>query len=430
MMFCLIILLMKRSILISLILFINISFLRSEPVTEGVFDERIKSVQLYREGWKLSYPLIELHGDVGLVLSFDQLSGNVGNFVYRIIHCDSEWNESGLSENEYLEGFLQNQIRNYQFSFSTYTSYIHYTLNLPNEDVNFLISGNYLLEVYDDFTQEKLLFSRKFMVTEKLVGVNTVVRRPVLTAFRDNSHEISFSVQYGSFPVQDPFNDIKAVILQNGRWDNAIAGLKPLFDKNGLLEYDYHLENIFPAGHEFRWFDIKSTRYHSPYVRNVEFKDGLFNVYLFPEENRSGKQYFYNEDLNGKYYVEIQEEPNDDTDADYVLVHFELPDRYPARNGHFYIMGGLTNWQLDESSRMEWDEGSDSFKKTLLLKQGYYNYHIAWCDEASGKAELQMMEGNYYETENDYIVLLYHRGTSSRYDRLVGHQIANSVHQK
>ncbi len=265
------------------------------------------------------------------------------------------------------------------------------------------------------------------MITEKKVQVNADVIRPVLSLYRDNSQQINISVNCTSFPLDDPYSDIKLVVLQNGRWDNALTGLKPLFDKNGVLDYNYQMENVFPAGKEFRWFDIKSLRYQSPYIRSVDFENDSYHVYLFPDEDRSRKPYFYEEDLNGKYYIEIQEEDNNDTDADYVNVYFEYPYKTPLYEGNFYILGGLTNWGFSDKNKMVYDVNSQSYKLKLLLKQGYYNYYISSALTPDSPGELNYSEGNNYETENDYVVLVYYTDKRKYFDRLIGYQIVNTI---
>lgn len=416
-------------IFLGIIFTANLSIFGSE---EDVFyneikKENIKSVQLFRDGWRLSYPIIDLNGSLSLVLKFDDLSSEIKNYQYKIVHCDSDWRASPLSESEYLDGYYQNQIEEYDYSFNTYFSYINYTLKIPNDETFFKISGNYAIVVYENFDEENVAFIKRFMIAEKLVSAKADVQRPVLSVYRDNSQQVNFTVDYGSFKIDDPYSDIKVVLLQNGRWDNAINNLKPLFDKNGSLIYDYQMGNVFPGGSEFRWFDLKSMRYQSPYIKSVTFSDGHFEAELFPEENRANKLYFYNEDLNGKYYVEIQEEDNNDTDADYLWVNFKFPYPQPMTNGNFYIFGALTNWQMNEKSKMEYDLESKSYLTRLLLKQGYYNYFIAFKEYGSKIGELEYSEGNHYETENDYILLVYYYGTTSRYERLIGYQIVNSL---
>ena len=331
-------------------------------------------MNIHREGWKLSYPIMDLNGSVKLLLSFDDLSGDIQNYYYKIVHCDSDWMPSNLNETEYLEGFLQNQITDYKYSFNTYFSYIHYSLKLPNEDVQFKISGNYAIIVFGDYNEEDTLFIDRFMVAETAIDVKANIKRPALSMYRDNGQEIDFTVNYGSFPVRDPYSEVKVTILQDGRWDNALTTLKPLYDRNGILDYDYNMENVFPGGNEYRWFDFKSFRYQSPYVKDVHFEKGHYTVDLFPDPLRGGKMYFYEEDLNGRYYIEIQEENNNDTDADYAWVNFTLPLPRLTDGSSVYVMGSLANRNFTDLNRMTWNADSSAYTLSLLLKQGYYNY--------------------------------------------------------
>ena len=402
----------------------------NEPLEEEVKKESIQSVLIHREGWKLSYPIIELNGNTKLEVSFDDLTGNIGNYLYKIIHCDHKWVPTPISENEYLGGHLQNQITDYALSFNTYIGYVHYKLSLPNEDVLFKLSGNYALIVYEGFDEDNIVFIKRFIVTEKIADIKALVKRPIVAQFRNNGQEIDFSVHYGSYRVNDPFSEINVTIMQNGRYDNAIKDLKPVFIREGGLDYEYDMENVFPGGSEFRWFDIKSMRYQSPYVKNVEFTKGIFHVQLYPDENRANKQYFFLEDLNGRYYIEVQEQTNNDTDADYVYVYFNFPAEAPFVHGKLYLMGALTNWLYNERSEMEYNFKTKSYEKTLLLKQGYYNYMYALVEDGSTSGDLSYTEGNHYETENDYVILVYHRPVQARYDRVIGYQVVNSVHRK
>jgi hypothetical protein len=399
-------------------------------IPDIIYSKNIKSVQLFRDGWRLSYPVIELYSDLQLILKFDDLSDEIKNYNYRLIHCDSDWRPTNLNEAEYIEGMLQDQIDDYQYSFNTYNNYIHYTLKIPNDNMTFTISGNYALIVFEGFDESNVAFIKRFMVTEKIVNVEANVTRPVLSAYRDIGHQVNLKINYASFPLEDPYGDIRVVIRQNGRWDNAITDLKPLFDRGGMLVYDYQMENVFLAGHEYRWFDIKSLRYQSPYIKDIVFEQEDFYVELFPEENRSNKVYFFDEEINGKFYAEVQEESNNDTDAEYVYVDFTFPVEAPMVTGDFYVLGELTNWDFNERNKMEYDLSSGSYKLRLFLKQGYYNYHIAFLEQGKNTADLSYAEGNYYETENDYLVFVYHYGTTSRYERLIGYQIINSLRRE
>ncbi len=396
-------------------------------LNEAVYKESIHSLQIYREGWKLSYPVIDLNSELPLELCFDDIAGEIANYYYKIIHCNFDWTPSNINEGDYTDGFLPGQITNYAMSFNTYFSYIHYTLKLPNDDFRFLISGNYALKVFEDMDEDKVVFIKRFFVSDALVNVNASINRPVLSMYRNNSHEVNFNIETGSFRIENPYNDIKVSILQNGRWDQSINNLKPLYDKNGILEYNYQMENIFPAGNEYRWFDIKSMRYQSPYIKSILYSDGHFNVLLFPDPIKASSRYFYEEDLNGKYFIEIQEEQKDDTEADYVYVKFTLPFDSPMTGGEFYVMGALSDQVYSEENRMKYNNENKSYELNLLLKQGYYNYRYEFLRQGKPAGDASVTEGNYYETENDYFILVYYRGSSSRYDRLIGYQIANSL---
>lgn len=281
--------------------------------------------------------------------------------------------------------------------------------------------------MYEDFDDAKLLLVKRFMVTENLVDVDAFVSRPVLSLYRDIAHQINLKINYGSFPVENPYNDIQVFVMQNGRQDNIISGITPLFDKDNSLIYDDQTAIIFPGGNEFRWFDTKSLRYQSPYIQDTRYEQGHYHVYLFPEEDRKGQPYFFNEEINGKYFIEVQEETDNDTDADYTWVHFQLPMEEPSVTGNYYIFGALTNWKMNACSQMTYDYEAKTYRTQLFLKQGYYNYHIVFREEGSQKADLDYVEGNHYETENDYLIFVYFAGTMSRYQRLIGYQVINSL---
>jgi len=397
------------------------------PVTEGIYKPSIHTVQLYRDGWKLSYPIIDLNSELALELSFDDISSDIANYYYKIVHCNFDWTPSLINEGDYTDGFLPSQITDYSMSFNTYVSYIHYTLKLPNDDFGFLISGNYALIVFEDMDETKIAFIKKFMISEAQVNVTASVDRPILSMYRNNSHEVNFSVESGSYQIDNPYNEVLVAVLQNGRWDQSIMNLEPLFDKNGILEYTFQMENIFLAGNEYRWFDIKSMRYQSPYIKSIEYSEGIFNVDLFPDPIKAGGRYFYEEDLNGKYFVEIQEEDKDDTNADYVNVNFSLPLDAPMIDGDFYVMGALSGSSYSSNNKMKFNFETKSYELSLLLKQGYYNYRYEYLQHGKIAGDASITEGNFYETENDYLILVYHRGSSSRYDRLIGYQIGNSM---
>ena len=302
--------------------------------TNHVFNDQIKTVQLYKEGWNLSYPVIKHNSGEKLILQFDLLGDEIGNYYYTFIHCDKDWKRSDIFPADYLDGFSENPIEDYKPSFNTTVNYIHYKLTFPNERAQVKLSGNYILLVYPMGEPENPVLSQRFIITEDLAGINISAHRPRMTADINTHQQIDFTVNLSAVRISDPYRDVYAFILQNGRWNNAKRNLKPEFFSSNELKYSSLSDkNVFTGGNEFRYFDIKSIRYQSQYVRKIDFLISNYHVYLSPSENREFKPYFFWEDFNGKYYIAIQDEKNPETDADYVHVYFTLPSKYPVDGG-------------------------------------------------------------------------------------------------
>jgi len=392
---------------------------------EMVLNPTIKTVQLYRDSWPLSYPVMRLHEDVPLVLEFDDLSKDQSTLSYKVIHCNADWTISDLTELEYLEGYPENEIRGGVPSFNTYYSYLHHMLQIPNENTRLLVSGNFLLVVYRDWDPDDVVFTKRFMVTESSVNIEATAAIPVLNQYKDCCHEVDFTVHHSGVRIDDSFSDTRAVIYQNGLWDMGIVGLQPYMVNGTDLVYDYHEENIFPGGNEFRFFDTKNTRIPTYYVQRIDYVDPYFHFELKPDIPNPPHNYFSKEDINGRYAIEADGGQDPGVDADYVFVHFKLkmPDQL---DGSVYITGALTNWQFNDLNRMDYKAEEGVYMKTLLLKQGVYNYRYLFLPALSDQFDVAEIEGSHFETENEYLILFYYRPPGTRYDRLLGHQVIHS----
>lgn len=400
---------------------------QEEFLTDRIYKSAIRTVQFHREGWDLTYPIIELNGTDRLELSFDELTDRVGNYYYTLEHCDADWLRSGIPPGEYMSGFPENPLNDYSLSFNTTTNYIHYKLILPNEETGMLISGNYILRIFEDYDRENTVLTKRFAVAEPLVSIEGRAARPSQDPYRNEGHQVTFEVNLGSVRVNDPYSEIRVVIQQNNRWNMAIQNLKPLFNRGNILDYSYMEDNIFKAGNEYRYFDTKSIRYQSQYIKAIEYQAPDYHVYLFPDRLRNGEPYFFHEDLNGRYYIDVQEGVKRETESDYVYVHFNLPCEVPLADGKLYVSGALNNWECNAQNRMEYNFGQKAYEAAILLKQGYYNYEYAFVRNGSVFPDATFIEGSFYETENDYVIYIYLRTTTSRYDRLIGYQFLNSA---
>jgi len=394
-----------------------------------IYKESIKTPLIYRQGFELSYAFVELNTNDSITITFDEISDNIGNYSYTLIHCNSNWRPSQLSVNDYIDGFSENPVINYEHSFNTFCNYIHYKIFIPDENMRLKISGNYLLMIYEDGNKDNLVLTLRFFVVESKTEIEATVKRATQIDLMKSHQEIDFIIRNG-FTCNDPFQDIKVILSQNYRWDNIISNLKPLFVKDNELVYNYEDGNIFPGGSEFRWIDAKSVRYQTERVQSIVFEKPNYHFYLIPDEKRTFKIYFQWQDINGKFLVKNSMGINSEIEADYIYVTFSLPYDAPMVDGNMYVFGALSHWHCTKSNMMIYNYEKKSYKLTLFLKQGFYDYQYAYMKDGTNEADLGFIEGNHCETENDYLIFVYWHDITSKYDHLTGIKVINSVIQK
>ena len=398
--------------------------------TNHIFNEKIKTVQLYREGWNLSYPIIRLNNNEKLILKFDLIDDQPEGYYYSFIHCDKDWKKSDIFPNDYLNGYAENPIEDYKASFNTTINYYHYNLSFPNDKVSLTLSGNYILVVFPQGKSEEPAITQRFIITEDAVKINVTAHRPQMTKENNAHQQVDFTVDYTGLSLNDPYRNVYAFILQNGRWDNSKRNLKPDFYGNNELKYNSLSDrNIFQGGNEYRDFDIKSIRYQTEYVKKIDYVVPNYNVYLHPSENREFTPYFYRKDFNGKYFIAFQEGKKPDIDADYVFVYFTLPSEQQISGCKMYGSVALHNWTFDKNNLMTYNQERKEYECTMLLKQGWYNYEYVFLKDGDSDGTASLFEGSHYETENDYMVLIYYRNPRDRYDRVIGTVISNTLNR-
>ncbi|MDR0714055.1 MAG: DUF5103 domain-containing protein [Bacteroidales bacterium] len=394
---------------------------------DDVMADNVKTVRLYREGWEISYPVRNVNDEQPMVLTFDELDNSVKTYAYRIIHCDADWRRSRLVEADYLEGFPVNYIRHYDYSFNTVIPYVHYLIPLPNEDISFKLSGNYAIVVYEDGNEEYPILCKRFSITESIVAVQASAIRPRLTSRQDEWQQVELLIRTTDYPVENPYQDVKIVILKNGQWHSAIKDIKPLFVRQNELDYRQEKAGLFPAGNEYRPLDLKSIRYSSTPVSKIDFGPTTYHFYLRPDEPR--KRYLFREDFNGRYAIQSEKTDQPDIACEYVYAHFTLKTQQPFDDGQMYVCGAFCNNACTPANRMDYNEDMGQYEASILLKQGYYNYRYVFLPFATQIPDETLIEGSFSDTENDYLVYVYHRGRLSRYDRLIGVTTVNSLHQ-
>ena len=408
---------------------------------DGVFRDYIKSVKLNVNGLFLTLPVASLGIKNALLLTFDELDGDGTRYYYTVIHCDRDWKPTQeLSQFDYLGGYREGEIREYELSSGTYHDYLQYKLTIPNDEVKWSISGNYLLVVYESGQENDPVITRRFMVTEDKVSYRTDIVRPANVSKLNTSQEIDFGMETKNLNSSNPRAELITYVMQNGRWDNILKNVEPRTITGTFLTFDYQDKIVFDAGKEFRNLDISSLIYRSENVLDInEFPEG-FSTILFPDEPREDKVYTWRRDLNGMFVPYNRDydkrpfpidslastvnlvkrynyrEQNLSTDYTEVLFTLKLPEDFGRE---IYIVGGLTDWKMLPDNRMTFDQRVGAYVARLLLKQGYYNYAYAVADE-KGNPDFSMIEGDWYATENMYTILTYYRPRGGQYDHLVG----------
>jgi hypothetical protein len=247
---------------------------------------------------------------------------------------------------------------------------------------------------------------------------------------RNYRQEVDFVISTANYRIVNPYSDLKIVLQQNDRWDNVITGLKPVFAKDKELDYDLGDGNVFDGGSEFRRFDAKSLRYHSEFIADI-FLDSAskrYQVELLPDQKRNTRRYTFEADINGKYKVYIQEsKDNNETEADYIYVHFQLKADEADKDGVFYLFGEMSDWQYKPEFKMRYNSDKQIYECNAYLKQGYYNYEYVYLKDGDKVADQTPVEGTHYETENDYNILVYYREMGTNYDQLIAAKKKNSV---
>ena len=382
----------------------------------------IKTVNFRGETPESQLPVIML-GDK-LILEFDALNGDESDFYYKIEHYNYDWTPSVLVKSEYLNGFDNQRILDYENSFNSFQIYSHYILEIPNNQTRrLLVSGNYMIKIYDDDNQ--LVFSRKFMIYENKVNVGVEIKRSRDVRFVNQKQSVDIVIASPAMSLNNPKETVSTLIIQNNNLNTAITGLKPLYTIGNQLIYKYDTETSFWAGNEYLFFDTKDLRVATLGTRSIELKE-LYHNYLYTNLVRANRPYTYNPDINGNYLITAIDRETPEIEADYAWIHFSLKREEIFGDDSIHVYGNFNNYAIDDSTKMYFDKYNKTYNVSLLLKQGFYNYKYVIVNN-KGELDEGAISGNFYQTENDYKVLVYYRDLGARYDRIIGVGGANSV---
>lgn len=423
---------MKLLLFIVLVFIINYSHAQNNA--DVIIMPNIKGVKLYRQANQLGYPIITLNSGELLELHFDDLDGRVKNYFYTFQLCNADWSPVNLSTFDYLRGFSQVRLNQYRLSSIALTKYVHYQALLPDRNCVPVKSGNYLLKVFLDGDTGKLAFTKRVLVADKKTDIAAQVLQPFNSALFRTHQKVQVTVSKSQLNVVSPQQQVKVVILQNFRWDNAAKNIQPTFIRGNTLEFSSENDCVFPAGKEFRWADLRSFRFQSERIASVSNRDKSTDVFLQPDPERTSQRYLNFKDFNGFYFVETTDTDNPWWQSDYATVHFTFVPKdnnpYPGKN--VFVIGEMNNYNVNDTSAMSYNSEKGVYEKDLFLKQGYYSYTYVTKDASNKNAAAltEQTDGDYWETENDYTILVYFRDLAGRHDELVGATTINSLNSR
>ncbi len=380
----------------------------------------IKTVQCYPVGKPFAEPVIELGSGQQLIFSFDDLSQEQNSYTYKIVHCDPDWNPSGLSPFNYLSGFFSNPLEDYEYSYNTQVEYTHFSLLIPNDEIGIKISGNYILQVFNDNYPDSVVIAQRFSVLENQVAISAAIVNATNPSLLYTSQQLNFSVTYGNLPVYNPVKDVRVYVTQN-QDPNSRRDFEPAFVRQNQLVYGDGTNNVFDGLSPFRNFQCSSFVYYTQYVKDVlKGPDGLYNFILQP--GVVPQRYVPLSDKDGNYYIEAENVQNRSLEADYVVAHFAILYPQPIPGAEVFIYGKFADWQFSPVLKMTYDSKNKAYVGEAELKQGYYDYMYAVLPEANKKIDLVTLQNNFYQTPNQYQIRFYFYDSNLMCFRFVGYQ--------
>ena len=389
-----------------------------------ILDRQLHTLQVVVNDDPLLPPIMNLGGGNHLEIGFDEFSHEYHRYIYKVEHRNADWSPSTeIFESDYMNGFNGEPIEDYEKSFNTTVLYTHYSLRIPNENISLKLSGNYKLTVYNDEGDEPVpVLTACFSLVEPGVGIGATVSTNTDIDFNKSHQQVDFSVNYGLVKVIDPHRELKTVVMQNRRWDNCVVNPKPNIQAANKIEFTHNRQLIFPAGNEYHKFEILDVHIPTLNVDRMEWFDPYYHATLYP--NQTARNYLYDEDQNGAFIIRNSDDEDVATTCDYVFTHFTLKSpQLPG--GEVYLNGEWTYNRFIPEYRMTYNRETQAYEATALLKQGYYNYNYLFVPDGETQGNSGRTDGNFYETENEYIILVYHRPNGGRYDKLVGYRRMN-----
>jgi hypothetical protein len=392
-----------------------------------IFDSNVRSLKVCLASNMYKPPVLMMNSDDRLLIIFDYLDYDVHYLRYSVTHCNADWQPSQLVESEYVSGFNYGDIEDYEPSEATFVHYYNYQFVLPNADMEFYVSGNYMLTVYEQDDPTKILFQTRFSLCEGQVSVFPQVTSRTDVEYNNRFQQVSFDIRYKPNQIQDPYSEFICVVTQNSRLDNAVTVRRPMMVGVDYVTFDHNRDLIFPAGNEFRRFETVFAHNLNMGVQAIRYYEPMYHAILRVDEPRNEIQYLYDQTQFGRFTIRNAEAFGENAlQADYMITHFTLDTGGKLNGGNVWLYGEFLEGYSGSQAMMKYDASSGCYTADLLLKQGAYNYMYLWVPDGTTVGQTGKIEGDHYETINEYLVKVYDRPMGERYDHFVGYGVTYS----
>lgn len=387
---------------------------------QGCIHSSFKTLQVYYEGDMFAPPVINLSNPgERVIISFDELADERRYLRYSLEHCDATWRPEGLVDSEFLDSFNEGTVDDCDYSQATVVHYVHYSIALPNDLVRITQPGNYLVRIYDERDPDDTLVQARFGVCDFTAAIDASVSSRTDIDSNVSHQQLGITIDTRQLNIEDPFNDMRIVVTQNGRTDNEAILITPQRVLGDKVIYEHLRPLIFPAGNEYRRFETSSVNYPGLGIERIIHDAQVYNAQLYTDSPRREQDYLYDQTQHGRFVVRSVDTDDSNTEADYVLTLFSLA-MPPIAGADIFIDGDLTDRRFDPSSHMVYNHSTGCYEQSLLLKQGSYNYQYLTVPNGSDRGDTSTVEGDKYQCVNEYTIRVYHRPKGSRYDRLAG----------
>lgn len=405
-------------LILGILIFNIISCWAVENTSEGVFRADVRTLKVQNPDYFMSPAVIRLGTADRLFVNFDIIGETHEYLRYRLVHCNADWQPSRLLESEYVEGFNEAEVIDYAYSSNTFVHYVNYNIEIPNPEMQPLVSGNYLLQVYPEGEPDQLLLQARFSVSENAFPVTGGITTRTDYGFNTEYQQLTIGVDAGGGRY-NPYQDFIVTVMQNNRPETMRTLSHPLRVDGSTIVFDHDPALIYPAVDEYRRFETVRADYAGMHVDSVKFGGTNWHAWLTTDSPRVGRDYVYDSTQHGRFMIDEYNSTDPDLGADYVTVHFTL-DSPEIIGGDIYVDGDFSLHRLDDSNRMHYDYTTRQYTAQIPLKQGSYNYQYVVAPKGGGYPDPSIIEGNKYETSNEYLVQVWLRLPGSRADRLVG----------